>query len=668
MSKKKAKNKKDSSTNIKEIIEDIENTKELKKNEKCLEQENSSAEIVENNIFKKEKKVNDKLKKNNNNNIFTNFILFIILVTSLVYFFCSLITRSISNLTEIISLLTIILFTISFVVVGIRLKTRKKGLFLVGALCLGVFYLVNINNTLNIFNIDSSVELEDFREKTLTEVMEWSSNNKIEINQEYEYSDMIEEYKIISQNYPPGTKLKSISNLTLAISEGPNPYKDIIVPNMISWDTERVIDFVNKNYLSNVNVEFKESGEPQDTVIEQDKIGNIKRNEEINLVFSIGEKINYDDKFRLTDFTNKSKFEAVLYLKQHYLGFEIVEDYSNNIKKGYIMKQSIDAGNMVKVNDWIKLTISKGPEIKVPDLTKMTTTELTKWIIENKLKVKFSDKYDSNIKKNRIISVNYKAGDKVSQGTVIEVILSKGQLKMNSFKSLDEFKNWADKYGIKYEEQHEFSSTVKAGDVISYSIKKGDVIKNEDVVIIKISDGEKIKVPDLEGLTKKEIESKLDKLGLSYYFIYKSSSTVSEGKAFKQSISAGSEVSNGTTITITISSGKASSNSSNSNNSSSNGNNSSGGSSGGDSSSIVTPPSNTCDTSKGDYFNIQPGNTGSQTKTIISGMNPNHKIQYSFVKSCPNGDSTSGAVCSTSGFSDGDWISYCTTITIVIVE
>ena len=32
-------------------------------------------------------------------------------------------------------------------------------------------------------------------------------------------------------------------------------------------------------------------------------------------------------------------------------------------------------------------------------------------------------------------------------------------------------RNILDKYGIKYEEQHEFSSTVKAGDVISYSIK-----------------------------------------------------------------------------------------------------------------------------------------------------------------------------------------------------
>ena len=50
-------------------------------------------------------------------------------------------------------------------------------------------------------------------------------------------------------------------------------------------------------------------------------------------------------------------------------------------------------------------------------------------------------------------------------------------------------------------------------------------------------------------------------------------------------------------------------------------------------------------------------------------MNPNHKISYNMVKSCPNGDTTPGTVCSISGgVSDGDIVSFCTNITITIVE
>lgn len=581
---KKKKKKKEPTTNIEEIIKDIENTNELKKEviEDSNKEENIVEEVVESNekedvveevneesteieVIEEKKEKKEKINKDINpkkkqNNTGVNFILFIVLVISLVYFFSSLITGKISNLTEIISLLTIVLFTITFIITGITLKVRKKNLFLVGSICIVVFYLINLIDIFNIINIDSSVEVEDFRDRSITEVMKWASNNKVEIIQEYEFNDMVGEYKVISQNHPAGTKVKSISSLTVSVCEGPSPYKELILPNMVSWDTERVIDFVNSNYLSNVNVQFVESGEPQYTVIEQDKIGNVRRNEEINLVFSIGEEINYEEKFKLIDFTNKSKFETILYLKQHYMGYELVEEYSKDIKKGNVMDQSIKAGTMVKVNDWIKITISKGPEITVPDLIKYSVDEITNWIIKNKLKIKFVNKYDSVIKKNGVISASYKKGDKIPQGTVVEVTISNGQLKMGKFKTIADFKLWADKYSIRYEEQHEFSSTVKAGEVISYSVNKGDTIKNEDVIIIKISDGEKKIVPDLNGLSKSAVEDKLKSLGLNYTFIYKSNNSVAEGKAFKQSISAGSEVSEGTTITITISTGKAATN------------------------------------------------------------------------------------------------------------
>ena len=666
---KKNKNK-EKNTSIEEIIKDIEDTKEMKKSTETVEKEKVKEEKkieekekeIDNFLVeeKKPKKIENKTKKNKH--ILTTFILVIVLCLSLFYFFSSLINNQVSNLTGIISLLTIVLFTISFVVIGISIDIKKKGLFLTGGLCLLLFYIINLGGTFNLINIDSSLEVIDFRGMSLTEVMKWSSSNKVEIDQEYEYSDMVPEYEIISQSVIPGTKIKDVTKLVVSISEGPSPYKEIILPNMISWDTEKVIQFVEKNHLTNVDVEFVESGEMQNTVIEQSKTGNVRRDEEIKLVFSIGEEVNYDESFKLIDFTNKSKFETLVYLKQHHLGYMFKDDFSKDIKKDYVMDQSIEAGETIKVNEWIAITLSKGPEIVVPDLTKMSSTELTNWIITNKLKVKFTDKYDSNYKKNSIISINYKQGDKIAQGTVVEVVLSKGQLKMPKFKSFDEFVDWANKYGVKYEEQREFSNSVKAGEVISYSVSKGSVIKNDDVIIVKVSDGEKTSVPDLVGLTKKEAENKLNKLGLNYNFIYKSSNTVSEGKVIKQSISAGSEVSNGTTITITISSGKESSSSSSS------GNNNSGSST---TPSVPTPtptptpPANICGEAE---FNLQTGNTGSQTKSIIANMNPTLSINYSFVDSCPNGDSTPGTVCSVSGASDGQTVSTCTPITIVIVK
>ena len=194
----------------------------------------------------------------------------------------------------------------------------------------------------------------------------------------------------------------------------------------------------------------------------------------------------------------------------------------------------------------------------------MSMVEITDWVITNKLKLEFTDRYDDSVKENSVIEANYSKGDSVEQGSTIKVVISKGNLVMRDFKSLDEFKEWANKYGISYREEHEFNDDVSQGDVISYSYKKGDTIKNGDTIVVKISDGKECKVPNLIGMSKKEVISKLESLNLNYNFVYQSSNKYSKDKVIKQSISAGSKVSSGTTITVTLSNGKKEESNSNS--------------------------------------------------------------------------------------------------------
>ncbi len=594
------------------------------------------------------------------NNIFSTIILILILIVGLVYFFISLNSKK-NDLTDILSLLSLILFTIIFCVIGINLNKRKK-LFLIGGLFLTLFYCINLNNNFQIIPVATKVT--DFTNMELGDALEWAQDHNVELEQEYEFSDMVEEYHVISQNIKSGTSLKDVKNITISISEGPNPSKEIVIPNMVTWDSERVISFVNENYLTNVNVEFVESSEKENTVIEQDKIGNVKRDEEINLTFSYGEEIGFDE-VKLIDLKNKTKFEAMFYMKKNHLKYKFNDDYDEKIKKDLVKTQSKKPGEMVKINDEeITITLSKGPKIIVPDISKMSDTKLIDWIIQNKLKIKISEEYDDSIKKNSVIKANYKKGDVVSQGTTIEVVLSKGTLKMKSFDNIDEFKEWADKYNIKYEEQHEFSNSVPVGEVIEFSYKNGDIIKNNDVIIIKISDGKKIEVPNLKNLTKNQIIKKLKDLNLNYNFVYKSSNRVSEGKAISQSISSGSQVSSGTTITITISSGKVStSSSSSSNNSSSNSSSNSSGSN----NTSTSNPEDTPDACDGGPINVQAGDNANQTIAILKQLNPNHKFSFKTVNSCSNGDTTPGSICNLAGM-DGTWKNYCDSIYVEIVN
>ena len=654
--------KKSSTTNrskaeeIREIIEEVEEeTKELEKVDDFYE--------------------DNKEKKHG----FVNFLLVILFFISLGYFGLLLFDKN-TSIFSLVTTLLLILFAVLFVVISMTYNRNSKRMIGLSTILLIGYFALGINNQINIVKTPITT-VPDFSGKSLTEVMKWASKNDITINQEYEYSDMVDEYKIISQNVKKDTNIKDLKEITVSVSEGANPSKEIIVPSMIGWDTDRVIKYVKDNYLSNVTVEFVESDKAENTVIEQSASGNLKRDDELKLTFSYGEELGFSE-VTLIDFTNKSKFEVEFYMKQNQLNYEFDEDFDKSIKRGYVKSQKIKAGEVVPINDIVvNVTLSKGPKIKVPDLTKYNMTEITEWAIKNKLKLTFSDKYDSSVKENSIISVSAEKDSILEQGSVVEVVISRGSLKMPKFKSVTDFYTWANKYGIDYEEIHEFSSTVPAGEVISYSYKKGQAIKNNDTIKVTISDGNKKEVPSLKGLSKSEAISKLDKAGLKYTFIYSSSNTVKKNYVISQSISAGSEISDGITITVTISNGEKeestnnqrkanveTNKNNNNNNSNTNNNNNSG------SNTQPTPepepakPScNSC-TITG-LKNIIRDNMNGGYSSVASALRSSIQSQCPGITVSINSDSTSGKAPGSfvSGFSGGSTDS-CKTVSITLAN
>lgn len=487
----------------------------------------------------------------------TCFFLILALLTTILLFGLSL-WNEIETGIKIENLIQLLLstsFAIFFIMIGLIAGRRAKGSTILASLTLIILNIFQILLQQNILLLPTN-KLENFTNKSLTEVVKYAEKNNIELTQVYEYSDMIEEYKVIGQNVNSGTNLKDVKKLTVAISEGPNPDKDIIIPNMLTWSDEAVLKFVKENNLNNVEIEFVESAKLKNTVIEQDASGNRKRSDPLKLTFSLGEG-NEITETKLIDLTNKTKFEAEFFLKQHAIAYELEKDFSSKIKRDSVIKQSEKAGTKIKPNDTkIKLTISKGPKIKVPDLKKMTMTEITEWIIKNKLKVEFTDQYDDNVKDNKVIKANYNKGDIIEQKTLVSITLSKGKLKMPKLSNLDELKSWAEKYQIPYQEEYEFDSTVKKGDIIKVSHKEGQTVKTGETIIVYISQGKKAKVPKLTGLKKQAIITKLKEEKLNYNFVYQNNDKIEKDVAIAQSMREGSEVAEGTTITITLSNGK----------------------------------------------------------------------------------------------------------------
>ena len=607
--------------------------------EKKNKQEEDFVRKIEN------KDTKDKKKKNT----IINILVILTIISCLGYFGGTILNGV--NLKDIVLALLLLLFTVFFVSVSVTNPSKKKGSNILALIVLIIYQAFGCLVMFNIIKMPTIKVMENLVDKSLSSAVKWTTDNKIDLEQIYEYSDVVSEYHVIYQNVKPGTKLKNVKKLILTISEGPNPSKEIIIPSMIGWESETVLKYIEDNHLTNIKVEFVKSTSKANTLIEQSKSGNVRRNEEIKFVFSYGEERDFSE-IKLSNLTNKSKYEAMFYLAKNGIKYEFVYDFSDSIKKDNVISQNVEPGTMISLTGenvvTVKVTISKGPKIIVPDLKAMSVEEVTSWIIKNKLKVEFKDAYDENIAENKIISASHNKGDAVSEGTVITITISNGKLRMPSLKSLSEFREWATKYNINYDEQHEFSDSVAIGDVIRYSYKKGDTIKNNDTIIVTISDGKKISVPSVIGLTKSAAEAKLKSAGLNYNFVYRYNSNVEKGKVSNQSISGGSTVSAGTTVTVTISNGKAPSN---------NGN---GGNSGG-----TTPtPKPSCENI---LFFIQNGNTGSQVLSATRSAYPKFNITATFVDSCSNGDSVSGSVCNASSYDDKE-LSTCNKINLIIVK
>lgn len=613
---------------------------------------------------------------NKKKNLLLNILLCIVLITSISYFVITLIYKedNIDFLISLISSLLLCIFTCFFVITEFTNPSKRKAKIYITAILFLLYMSFGILNTLSLLPIKDIQKIEDFTDKSLTEVIKWSEKNHIDINQVYEYSDLVSEYHIISQSEKTDTLLKDVKTLTVVVSEGPSPDKEIIIPNMVNWESKKVLKFIEDNYLNNVSISFIESDKLKNTLLEQSISGTKKRSDELKLIFSLG-SIEELEEIKLIDLSNKTKLQAEFFLKENAIDYEIEYDFSSKIKRGNVIKTDLEIGTMLKPKETkVKLTISKGPKITVPDLTQYSMTEITEWIIKNKLKLEFTDQYDDNIKENKVISANYNDGDEIEQKTLVKIVLSKGKLIMQSFESLDEFKDWANKYGINYEEKYVFNSEVKSGEVISYSHKKGDTIKNGDTIIITISQGSKTKVPNVVGKTKENAIKLLEDAKLKYNFVYENS-TKTKNTVLKQSLSANNEVAQNTTITLTLSNGKTpttgSSSSSNSNskpNSNSNNNsNSSNNNNNNNNGNNNTPTTPTCDpTVKGTIYIYDELLKDSASATCQSIKNAYSKFKFSC--SYVTGTGMSSGLLMNSSEIDGKSFNYCDTITLKIIQ
>lgn len=224
---------------------------------------------------------------------------------------------------------------------------------------------------------------------------------------------------------------------------------------------------------------------------------------------------------------------------------------------GLILLFSLSLGGTLAV-----LNMTNPAEVEMPNVVGMSKEEAQKEVEAAKLVFEVEkEEYHKEVPEGFVISQDptyMERFNKVKEGSIVKVVISKGQEKATvpnvKGKEKDEAIKLIEEAKLKAEIIEETSKTVKEGFVISQETDPDTEVFAGDMVKLHVSNGTGIKevsVVSVIGQDEATAKRILQDLGLKVNVTYVNS-TSDNGKVAKQSIEENKKVDEGTTITLTV--------------------------------------------------------------------------------------------------------------------
>ena len=201
-------------------------------------------------------------------------------------------------------------------------------------------------------------------------------------------------------------------------------------------------------------------------------------------------------------------------------------------------------------------------DVQIPDLVNKTQDEAEQIVKDLKLKlVVKSEEYNENVEEGKIISQDpaYQENYTIKEHSEISVVISKGTETVEVPDVVGKTREEAEKLlkdaGLVAEITEENDEKVEAGIVLSQDIEDGETVNKGSTVKLVVSKGSgivNVEVPSLVGKTEQEARNLLTEAGLKVNVVNDEDESKNDGVVLRQSKDAGTEVQEGTTITITV--------------------------------------------------------------------------------------------------------------------
>jgi len=255
------------------------------------------------------------------------------------------------------------------------------------------------------------------------------------------------------------------------------------------------------------------------------------------------------------------------------LKFAKDEVANDTVSEGLAVSSDPEKGTKVEAGATVTVHFSTGSAmVKVPDLEGKTQEDARKALKDAGLEGGNATQEDSaTVAKDRVIYTNPLAGTSVERGTTVDLVISTGKASVPDVTGQDEAtaKKSIEDAGLKFKRGDDVTSAdVEQGKAVSSDPTAGSSASAGDTVTVHFSSGAgatptpttngTVTVPDVSKKTVQEATNELRKLGLNVgdFPSEKPSKDVDTGKVIGTDPKGGTQVPAGTTVNLTVSTGK----------------------------------------------------------------------------------------------------------------
>ena len=211
---------------------------------------------------------------------------------------------------------------------------------------------------------------------------------------------------------------------------------------------------------------------------------------EIVLTISKGKENTMPDLIRYSE-TNARKL-----LESKDIGLTILteQEYSDEVKKDYIIRTEPEKGAALNYGQVVKIYVSLGRElVEVPSLTNYSPEDAIRSLEDKELEYYLTEDYSSTIPVGKVASQSPEAGTEVEKGSTVTIVVSKGKKTVKVISVIGDSESIArmtlEQLGFKVTCVEEYHATVPAGQVFDQSYPAGTELDPGSTIRLKVSKG-----------------------------------------------------------------------------------------------------------------------------------------------------------------------------------